>query len=142
MYTIIVDHEPSQTDNAVVREGLVSFNEKATGEPRDKEFSVFLKNDSGKIFGGLHAFFDTESVYIEMLWVDEKLKNKGFGTKLLYAAEQEAMKNGCIYSLVDTWSFQAEEFYLKMGYEKMGELKNYWRHHSKIFLKKQLEKSK
>jgi hypothetical protein len=44
MYTVIVDHEPSQTDNEVVREGLVSFNEKTTGEPRDKEFSIFLKN--------------------------------------------------------------------------------------------------
>lgn len=58
--------------------------------------------------------------------------------KLLDAAEKEAIKNGCIFSLVDTWDFQAEEFYLKKGYERVGELKNYWLGHSKIFLRKNL----
>jgi hypothetical protein len=38
------------------------------------------------------------------------------------------------FSLVDTWDFQAKEFYLKNGYEKIGELKNYWHGHSKLFL--------
>ncbi len=139
MYKIIVDHNPNEADNAMVKEGLVSFNESITGEPRDKEFSIFLKNDSDKIFGGLRAFFDTESIYIETFWVDEKLRNQGWGTKLLYAAEQEAIKNGCVFSLLDTWSFQAEEFYLKNGYEQIGEIKNYWYHHSKIFLRKRLK---
>ena len=47
MYKIIVDHKPSPADNDAVREGLIAFNEHVMGEPRDKEFSVFLKNDSG-----------------------------------------------------------------------------------------------
>jgi hypothetical protein len=42
---------------------------------------------------------------------------------LLYTAEQEAIKNGCVFSTVDTWDFQAEEFYLKNGYERIGEIK-------------------
>ncbi len=139
MYQIIVDHNPSQADNAVVTEGLVSFYESITGETRDREFSIFLKNDSGKIVGGLQAFFDTESIYIDSFWVDEKLRRQGFGTKLLNEAEQEAIKNGCVFSLVDTWNFQAEEFYLKNGYENIGELKNYWHNYSKIFLRKKLK---
>lgn len=140
-YEVIVDHAPSQVDNDVVREGLIAFNEHVTGEPRDKEFSVFLKNDSGKVFGGVQAFFDAESVYIDALWVDEKVRKQGYGKKLLDAAEQEAIKNGCIFSLVDTWDFQAEGFYLKNGYERIGELKNYWLGHSKIFLRKNLKTS-
>jgi hypothetical protein len=40
-------------------------------------------------------------------------KGTFFGTKLLDAAEREAIKNGCIFSLVDTWDFQAEEFYFE-----------------------------
>ena len=142
MCTIVIDHNPSQADNAVVVEGLISFNEGITGEPRDKAFSIFLKNNSGKIFGGLKAFFDTESVYVDTLWVDDKLRHQDWGTKLMNAAEQEAIKNGCIFSLVDTWDFQAEGFYLKMGYERIGELKNYWHHHSKIFLRKRLKGDK
>ncbi len=137
MYKVIVDLAPSQADNDVVMEGLITANEKIIGE-RDKEFSVFLKNDAGKIFGGIQASFDTVSVYIDVLWVEETLRKQGYGKKLLVAAEQEAIKNGCIFSTVDTWDFQAEEFYLKNGYKRIGEIKNCWFNHSRIFLRKNL----
>jgi hypothetical protein len=61
MYKIIVDYTPSDDDNAVVREGIIASNEHIIGE-RDKAFSIFLKNDLGKVFGGIQAFLDTESV--------------------------------------------------------------------------------
>lgn len=138
MFKIIVDYTPSEADNAVVREGIIASNEKIIGE-RDKEFSIFLKNDSGKVFGGIQVFMDTEAAYIDILWIEEALQKQGYGTKLLNAAEQEATRNGCFFSTVDTWSFQAEEFYLKNGYERIGELKNYWHEHSKIFLRKKLK---
>lgn len=137
MYKIVVDYAPCEADNTVVREGIIASNEKIIGE-RDKEFSIFLKNDLGKVFGGIQAFLDSESIYIDILWVRENIQKHGYGTKLLNAAEQEAIKNGCIFSLVDTWDFQAEGFYLKSGYERIGELKNYWFGHSKIFLRKNL----
>ena len=138
MYKVVIDYTPSQADNAIVREGIIAFNEKIIGE-RDKEFSIFLKNDSGKVFGGIQAFLDSESIYIDVLWVETSLQKQGYGTKLLGAAEQEALKNGCIFSLVDSWDFQAEGFYLKKGYERVGVIKNYWHGHSKIFLRKKLK---
>lgn len=137
MYKVVVDYTPSHADNDVVREGIVAFNESIVGE-RDKAFSIFLKNDSGKVFGGIQAFMGTESIYIDVLWIDRNLQKQGYGTQLLEAAEREAIKNGCIFSAVDTFDFQAEEFYLKNGYEQIGELKNCWLGHSKIFLRKNL----
>ena len=56
------------------------------------------------------------------------------------AAEQEAIKNGCIFSTLDTFDFQAEVFYKKCGYECMGEIKNYFFDHSRIFLRKKLKR--
>lgn len=50
--------------------------------------------------------------------MEENVRKQGYGTKLLDAAESEAIKNGCIFSLLDTWDFQAEDFYLKNGYER------------------------
>jgi GNAT superfamily N-acetyltransferase len=134
-YRVVIDHAPSQADNDVVREGIISSIEAVLGE-RDKLFSVFLKDDEGKVFGGIQAFLGSESIYIDVLWVEESLRKHGYGTKLLHAAEQEAIKNGCIYSLVDTWGFQAEGFYLKQGYERIGEVKHYWLGHSKILMRK------
>ena len=138
MYKVVVDYTPSLADNDVLREGIIAFNETIIGE-RDKACSIFLKNDSGKVFGGIQAFLDTESIYIDVLWVEGSLRKQGFGTKLLDAAEREAIKNGCIFSILDTWDFQAEEFYLKNGYKRIGELKNYCHGHSKIFLRKNLK---
>jgi GNAT superfamily N-acetyltransferase len=135
MYNVVVDYDPTEADNAVVREGIVAYNEKIVGE-RDKTLAIFLKNDQGQVFGGIQAFLGSESLYIDVLWVQSTLQNQGYGTKLLQAAEQEALKNGCTFVTVDTWDFQAEKFYLKNDYEKIGELKNYWLGHSKIFLKK------
>lgn len=139
MYKVIVDHTPTEADNAIVKEGIIASNAHIVGE-RDKAFSIFLKDDLGKVFGGIQAFLDSESVYIDVLWVTENLQKQGYGTKLLDAAEQEAVKNGCVFSLVDTWDFQAEEFYLKKGYSRIGEIKNYWHGHSKIFLRKNLNR--
>ena len=139
MLKVIVDHNPTRADNAAVLEGLVRYNEKMMGVPRDKFFSVFLKDDPGSIFGGILAHFDRVSIYIEVLWVDDNFRRQGYGKKLLEATEQEAIKQGCIASIVDTLGFQAEAFYLKNGYEHMGEIKNYWDIHSRIFLKKRLK---
>lgn len=138
MYKVIVDYAPSPSDNDIVREGLIKCYEAQFGE-RDKELSIFLKNDSGNIFGGIQAFMDTESIYIDALWVEENLRKQGYGSKLLAAAEREAIANKCMYSLVDTWDFQAEEFYLRNGYERISEIKSYWRGHSKLFLRKKLK---
>jgi GNAT superfamily N-acetyltransferase len=137
MYQVIVDYAPSDADNAVVTEGITAFNEGILGE-RDTEFSIFLKNDLGKVFGGLQAFLGSEAIYIDTLWVEGSLQKQGYGSRLLVAAEGEAIKNGCAFSLVDTWAFQAEAFYLKHGYKRIGELEKYWFGHSKIFLRKNL----
>lgn len=137
VYKVVVDYAPSEADNAILREGIVAFNESIVGE-RDKEFSIFLKDDLGNIFGGIQAFLGSESIYIELLWIEGNLQKQGYGTQLLDTAEQEAVKNGCSFSAVDTFDFQAEEFYLKHGYERIGELKNCWLGHSKLFLRKNL----
>ena len=41
------------------------------------------------------------------------------------AAEEEAKRRGCKYAFVDTFSFQAPEFYRKLGYEEVFVLRDY-----------------
>lgn len=53
---MIVDQNPSHSDNGVVKEGLIKSYEAQFGE-RDKELSIFLKNDLEKFFGGIQAMF-------------------------------------------------------------------------------------
>lgn len=50
---------------------------------------------------------------MDILWVDEKYRKMGIGSKLLEAAEEEAVRRGCHSGHVDTMSWQAPEFYKK-----------------------------
>ena len=134
---IKVDYNASDKDKQAIRSGIVAFNENIIHE-KAKGFSVILKDKHDKIYGGILAWLHSESVYIDVLWVDEGVRHHHYGTKLLLAAEDEALKQGCIYSTVDTFSFQAEAFYVKNGYQRLGEIKNYLFQHSKIFLRKDL----
>jgi GNAT superfamily N-acetyltransferase len=138
MYQITTDHNPTDEDKKTIREGIVGFNFETLGEMA-KSFAVYLKDDKNNIQGGILAWLHTESVYIDVIWLEKNLRNKDFGTKLLLASEIEAIKHGCYYSTVDTYSFQAKEFYLKNGYALLGEVKNYLFQHSKIFLRKKLQ---
>jgi GNAT superfamily N-acetyltransferase len=110
MYKVIIDYEPIQADNDIISEGIYTSHKNIIGE-KDKDFSIFLKNNSGKVLSGIQAYFDAESIYIAKLWVEESLRKQGYGTTLLDQAEGAGVKYGCIFSIVDTWDFQAESFY-------------------------------
>ncbi|MBR5953023.1 MAG: GNAT family N-acetyltransferase, partial [Pseudobutyrivibrio sp.] len=53
------------------------------------------------------------------------LRKDGLGSKLLKTAENEARNRGCKYAFVDTFSFQAPEFYIKHGYKEVFALNDY-----------------
>jgi ribosomal protein S18 acetylase RimI-like enzyme len=57
---------------------------------------------------------------------------------LLQEAEAIAVKRGCHHSHLDTYSFQAPEFYEKQGYRRFGELPDYPPGHTRYFLRKDL----
>ena len=62
---------------------------------------------------------------IQFLFVSEQFRVKGIRSKLLEAAEKEAMRRGCKYAFVDTFSFQALAFYKKHGYRVVFSLEEY-----------------
>ena len=139
MHNIVIDNAASDSDIKTIREGIFAFNKNILGKGMiENTYSVLLKDKDDKVRGGILAYYDSESVYIDVLWVDEASQHQNYGSKLLHAAESEAARLGCRYSTLDTWSFQAEGFYLKNGYERLGEIKNYYLNHSKIFLRKKL----
>lgn len=62
---------------------------------------------------------------IQFLFVSEQFRVKGIRSKLLEAAKKEAMRRGCKYAFVDTFSFQALAFYKKHGYREVFSLEEY-----------------
>ena len=62
----------------------------------------------------------------------------GYGRRLLQTLEQEARAQQCHLAILDTYSFQAPDFYQRLGYEVFGVIDGYPRGYQKVFLKKRL----
>ena len=86
---------------------------------------IFKENDSGNKLAGLIGETFGNWLSIKYLWVSEELRGQGIGSDILQAAEKEARLRGAKYVFVDTFDFQATEFYVKHGYKQVFELTDY-----------------
>ena len=94
-----------------------------------------ITDDNGKIIAGCVAkMYCWNVAYIDTLWVDSEYRGKGLGAELL--AEVEKTAKGCYLIHLDTYDFQAKEFYEKQGYEVFGVLEDCPRGHCRYYLKK------
>ena len=134
---LIVETQPHPDDDAVVRDGLASFNALYLGE-KVQHVSIFLRDENNQIVGGALVYVHSDSIFIDTLWVEELLRTQGHGTKLLLAAEAEGRTRGCRYSTLDTFDFQAEGLYRKHGYERIGVIEDCHLGHPRIFMRKTL----
>ena len=100
-----------------------------------------VKNAEDQVIGGILAGIGYwAGLEIKILWVHEDYRQQGLGTKLLQKAEQEGIIQGATISSLDTFDFQAEQFYLKNGYQEFGRLANFPEGHQRIYLSKKLSK--
>lgn len=110
-----------------------------TQEPPFIKMTYGIRGDDDTIVGGIVAvLYCWRCLAIEMLWVDEKYQQQGLGSALLETVESEARKNGCALAHLDTFDFQAMDFYRKRGYEVFGVLPNCPPGHERFYLRKEL----
>ena len=131
--------EPKPEDFKVITDGLLAYHA-SHGHPREKEkYSIFLKDDKGKIYGGIIVTFSFNLMHIDQLWIDEMLRGKHYGTQLMEMVEKEAIKRGCTISCTDTFSYQAPKFYENLGYAIYGKLEDFPEGSSLIYYYKKLK---
>ena len=117
--------EPNPEDKKVLVEGMLSHHAKK-GHPRKSEvFSIFMKDQNNKVLGGVIVSFLWNGMEIQSLWVDESQRKQGWGQKLMEAVEAEAIKRGCTLAYTNTFSWQAPDFYSKLGYTLYGKLEGF-----------------
>lgn len=122
---ITTEGEPNPEDFKLLSEGLL-VHHASQGHPRTwKKFCIFLKDKNNKAHAGIIVTFLWNGMHIDSLWVDESIRGKDYGTKLMQMAEKEGVKRGCIIAYTDTFTWQAPEFYKKLGYKEYGKLENF-----------------
>jgi GNAT superfamily N-acetyltransferase len=123
MPSISVERTIGKTKKAVL-DGLIRYNNEKMGKQKYKRLAVSLRQGN-KIVGGIVGEVWTAVLFIQFFWLEQGLRGKNFGTRLIKAIEDEARRIGATRAYVDTMSFQAPGFYRTRGYEEFGSIEGY-----------------
>jgi GNAT superfamily N-acetyltransferase len=135
-------YESTQEDKISVDNKLVEFNkENVPFQQRDEYMSLsfVMKDKNDLVIGGINAtLYCWNIMYVDVLYIEEIYRGKGYGKILVAKAEANARQNGGYMSHLDTFDWQAKEFYENIGYEVFGILDNCPRGRKRYYMKKNL----
>jgi GNAT superfamily N-acetyltransferase len=119
-----LENDPREEDVQRVVDGLVEYNLSHYPHRDYQPLAVFLRDAAGEVVGGACGGTYWGWLFVKYLWVAEEHRGRGYGRRLLEAAEAEAARRGCHRCHLDTLEFQALPFYRKLGYEVFGTLED------------------
>ncbi|MER7853089.1 GNAT family N-acetyltransferase [Streptomyces bacillaris] len=126
-----------QEDNVAASAGLRALL--ATPAEHEVPLEVWALDRDGALAGGLTGRTWAYWLHVDLLWVDARHRGSGLGSLLLAEAERTARtERACTRSRLETWDFQAPEFYRKQGYEVIGRVEDYPPGVTEFILVKQL----
>ena len=137
-YSVSYVDDPEESAWGIIGRGVGTFNKQQAGENDFQRLCYVLNSPEKEIMGGVLAELYWKWLFIELLWVKEELRGQGYGHELLTKVETEARNRGARNAYLDTFSFQAPEFYAKHGYRQFGELQDFPKGHQRLFLTKLL----
>ncbi|MBN2796812.1 MAG: GNAT family N-acetyltransferase [Clostridia bacterium] len=95
---------------------------------RDEDYVkpiLITEKDKGRIIGGISASMYWEMIYLDEFFIKAEYRKKGIGRKLLNQLIDIAKEKHVNFICLQTFSFQARDFYLKFGFKIIGEIKDY-----------------
>lgn len=134
--------ELSQTNTEEERLAILAplhaYNFAKAGIAKSKPLTLLVRDEQDAILGGLYGRLVCQWLFIDLLAVPEQGRGQGIGSKLMQMAEDLARESGCIGIWLDTFDFQAPQFYEKLGFSQFGELVDYPPGHKRHFFQKRL----
>ena len=135
---LTIETDPAMADVRFLEDRLYDYNVEQIGVDDGQWLAIFVRDDQQTIRAGLEGWTWCGSCYIRSVWVHRNVRSQGIGMKLLQAAEQEAIKRGCRQIVLASFSFQAPQFYHKLGFETFAVLEDHPRGHQHHYLRKRL----
>jgi len=118
--------------------GITEHARLAIGDPGFHQIAILAEDERGELVGGVSGSLNWTWLSVKLLWVREDRRGEGLGRRLMESIEELGRARGCLRAHVDTLSFQAPEFYARLGYEPFAELPDYAPGHTRIYLRKAL----
>ena len=133
-------YKSTSEERELLDKKLVEFNRKKVPFEQSEDWIVLsyaVKDETNQVIAGINAMLYCWNIlYIDILYVEDAYRGKGYGKLLLGRAESEARQLGGYMSHLDTFDWQAKEFYEHLGYEVFGILENCPRGHNRYYMKK------
>jgi GNAT superfamily N-acetyltransferase len=130
----------SEKETQFVDDKIVTFNGNHAPFTQDKDFvslNFHIKDESGSVIAGINStMYCWGMLYVDVLFVEESHRGQQLGSILLKKVEDEAKSMGGSLSHLDTFDWQAKDFYLKAGYEIFGVLEACPPGHKRYYMKK------
>lgn len=140
--TMAVELAQTQCDeiDAFLAERIYDFNANATGFVDGEDFAATVRDSSARIIAGASGYTWGGCCHLSQLWVHESARKQGLGTSLIVAVEAHAVSKGCSQIVLSSHSFQAPDFYRRLGYVEQAVIPGYPRGHSDIHFAKRLDR--
>jgi ribosomal protein S18 acetylase RimI-like enzyme len=137
---IILDEKPDPALRDAILKPLRAFNESNVGPVTAESLAITLRDPGNDaVTGGLWGMSVAGWLYVDLLVVPQDFRRQGLGTGLLHEAEKVARKRGCIGIWLHTATFQAPDFYEKLGFRSFGTIPDYPPGHDTVFYAKRLD---
>ena len=120
-----ITDEIKKEDEEFIFSNLLEYNLEKIEDKNPKDLGIYLRTDEGKMVAGLTGDTHGNWLSVKFLWVAKEMRGQHIGSAILKQAEETAKQRGCKYVFLDTFSFQAPEFYLKYGYQEVFALEQY-----------------
>jgi len=135
----LLDEAQCQELEAFLADRIYEFNSEATGYFDGKLLGASIRNEAGEVVAGLSGHTWGGCCEISYLWVSAHHRGQGLGRAILRAAEAQAVRRACSQMVLTTHSFQAPEFYERLGYERKYAIEGRPKGHSNIVFVKLLQ---
>lgn len=130
--------QPGAEQHRAIAALLETYNDEAGGPDADRPLALVLRDADGGVQGGLWGRSYWRWLFVELLVVAPACRGQGLGRRLMAAAEAEARARDCVGIWLDTFSFQAPDFYAGLGFREFGRIPEYPPGRVRHFLLKRL----
>jgi GNAT superfamily N-acetyltransferase len=137
--TITVRTGDAPQVEAFLAERIYEYNAAVTGRDDGESFTAIRESVCGEIEAGVSGYTWCGCCYISYLWVAEAVRGRRIGSELMQAVESHAREKACRIILVATHSFQAPQFYVRMGFARVASILDHPVGHSSFFYAKRLD---
>ncbi len=141
MYDYVIK-ESNKEEVELIIDGIVNYNLSKVPLIQESPFiwiNRVIKDKNGEVIAGVNSkMYCWNCLYIDVLWVKEDHRKDGLGSKLLKEVEKISRKKGCYLIHLDTFDFQAKDFYMKHGYVIFGTLDQCPKGHKRYFMEKRI----